>query len=239
LRLFLILISFFLISCENNTKTNDYKEKNSGNTQEKIQEVKAKSIDYFSKYINNNCDQLIDKIYFEICYNYDLNLATAVGYKLEGDLVDELNIKDRPYFYAEPTLPQKEQIEPNNYQGTGYDRGHMAPDAAFDWSEDSLKATYSMANIVPQLAIVNREEWNRVEEHARKMAKKYNEITVVNLMAFDNNITKIGKTPVALPKGFYKIMYNIEKNYKECYYYANTQNQSKSLNKHLISCDNL
>ena len=239
MRLFLIIISFFLISCETTTKINDYKEEKSSSNKDKAEYVEAKGIDYFNKYINSKCDQLIDKTYFQICYDYDLNLATAVGYKLEGDLVDELNIKDRPYFYAEPTLPQSEQIEPNNYKGTGYDRGHMAPDAAFDWSKESLNATYSMANIIPQLAEVNREEWSRAEEHARKMAKKYNEITVVNLIVFDENITKIGKTPVALPKGFYKIMYNISKNYQECYYYSNTQNQSKTLNKHLISCDNL
>jgi len=237
LRLYLILISFFLISCENSSKIND-KTKQSHSTNSN-QQVVANSVDYFSKYINSSCDQLIDKSYFQICYNYKLNIATAVGYKLDGDLVDELNIKDRPSFYVEESLPKEEQIEPDNYYNSGYDRGHLAPDAAFDWSYDSLNATYSMANIVPQLAEVNREEWSKVEEHARKMAKKYSEITVVNLVAFDENITTVGKTPVALPKGFYKIMYNIEKNYKECYYYANSANESKSLNNHLISCDNL
>ncbi len=98
------------------------------------------------------CSQVVDKEFFKVCYSYDLN----GGLKLlhidwTADLVNELNIKERPKFYEEEQLPEEYRAEYSDYTHSGYDRGHMAPDASFDWSIESLEATYSMANIIPQV----------------------------------------------------------------------------------------
>ena len=94
-----------------------------------------------------------------------------------------------------------------------------------------------MANIVPQIAEVNRKKWNKAKTHARKMAKKYNEIVVINVIVFNKEPQRVGKDNVAIPKGFYKILYNTQSNYKECFYYKNSLNQSKTLNSHIVNCN--
>ena len=169
----------------------------------------------------DSCDLIIDKVYFKICYDYSFKSAKSVIYKLEGDLVDELNIKERPRFYAEPLIDEPYRVYSYDYSNSGYDRGHLAPDAAFDWSQESLEATYSLANIVPQDKDVNQHQWVKVEEHARKEAKLLDEINVLNIVIFSKDSKRIGKDKIAVAKGFYKVIYNIKKNYKECFYYEN------------------
>ena len=120
-----------------------------------------------NQFINTvECDQTVDKVFFQICYDYDLKAAKAVGYTLYGDLVNENNIEDRPSFKVERAIEREYRASTTDYTGSGYDRGHLACDAAFDWSEESLEATYSLANVIPQARIVNRYTWIKAERYA-------------------------------------------------------------------------
>ena len=59
-------------------------------------------------YINNkNCNQIIDKQVFTICYDYKMKGAKYVFYTLNGSKVNKLNIKKRPSFYTEKNLKKK------------------------------------------------------------------------------------------------------------------------------------
>ncbi len=48
-----------------------------------------------------NCDQIIDKQVYKICYDYNYKGALFVSYTLDGALVNNENIKKRPKFYNE------------------------------------------------------------------------------------------------------------------------------------------
>ncbi len=197
--------------------------------------------DYKSKYINSkNCNQIIDKEFFEICYDYRLKVAKAVSYTLEGDLVNELNIKERPKFYEEEIIDEQYRAKFNDYTNSGYDRGHLAPDASFDWSEESLKATYSLANIIPQIPEVNQKTWVKVEKYARDKAVELGEINVLNLIKYNSNPKFIGEGKIAVSIGFYKILYNRGLNYNECFYYLNDKsNLDENISSHKVNCSEI
>ena len=40
----------------------------------------------------------------------------------------------------------------------GYDVGHLANDASFDYNKETLYDTYSTANVIPQLPEINSEQ---------------------------------------------------------------------------------
>ena len=104
-----------------------------------------------NNYINDaNCDQIIDKQVFTICYNYKMKGAKYVSYTLDGNKVNVINIKKRNSFYTEKNLPKKYRSHNKDYTHSGYDRGHLANDASFDYSKKVVRKTYSMANIIPQ-----------------------------------------------------------------------------------------
>ena len=200
-----------------------------------------KEVDLKSRFLNDEeCDTIIDKEFIEICYDYDFKAAKSVAYTLEGDLVNETNIKERPSFYEEESLDEDVRASRYDYTNTGFDRGHMAPDAAFDWSEESLESTYSMANIIPQIPYVNREMWTDVEKYARRKAVDLGEVKIINVVKYDeDDAERIGESKIAVSNGFYKVLYNEEEEFEECYYYANKEYDDESKDKleyHLVDC---
>jgi len=54
-----------------------------------------------------NCDQILDKGYYQICYDYSMKGAKYVGYNLDGSKVNSGNIKKRPRFYPDKAIPRQ------------------------------------------------------------------------------------------------------------------------------------
>jgi len=198
------------------------------------------SEDYISSFINeSNCDQILDKEFLTICYDHTLKVAKSVTYTLSGDLVNELNIQERPSFYVEQDIDREYRASTSDYTNSGYDRGHLAPDASFDWSQESLDATYSLANIIPQVPTVNRRMWIKAENYAREKAVDLSELEVINIVKYTTTPDRIGDNNISVSIGYYKILFNSEEEYKECFYYANDTNASSdgdTLDNHRVDC---
>ena len=112
----------------------------------------------------NNCDQIIGKQVFTICYDYERKAAKYVAYTLDGSLVNKTNIEKRASFYTEKNLAKIYRSHSKDYEYSGYDRGHLASDASFDYDKKVVRKTYSMANIVPMTPSVNRKSWFKAEK---------------------------------------------------------------------------
>jgi len=191
---------------------------------------------------NEKCDQIINKDFLTICYDYNLKAAIAVKYTLQGDLVNEVNIEKRPYFKTEKSIPKAYRAIYSDYTHSGFDRGHIAPDAAFDWSQESLDATYSLANIMPQARKVNRYTWTKAERYARYVSVQRGSVNVVNVIKYPSFPVRIGDNGIAVPSGYYKVLYSTDQTYIKCLYYANDNNISTEddrLRNHEVSCEEL
>ena len=196
-----------------------------------------------NQFINNtNCNQVLDKVFYQVCYDHNLKAAKAVSYTLSGDLVNETNIEKRPSFKVDKTIDRDKRASTSDYTKSGYDRGHMANDAAFDWSQESLETTYKLSNIVPQVRKVNRYTWSKAERYARFIAVQLGEVNIINLIAYPSTPQRIGKHQIAVPQGFYKILYNNDQNYSKCLYYKNDNNidtKADRLKQHEVECSTL
>ena len=192
-----------------------------------------------SDFINlNTCDQIIDKQVFKICYSYKYKGALAVWYELDGNLVNKNNIKNRPDFYNEKNIPIQYRAKSQDYINSGFDRGHLAPDANFDYDLKTQVKTYSMANIVPQYPTLNRKAWIKAEKYERLIASKLKTITVINLIDYSKSTQQIGNNKLSVPNTFYKIIFNDEKNFKKCFKYENIEinPETDELKNHQITC---
>lgn len=59
-----------------------------------------------SQFINDrNCDQVLNKKFYRICYDYRAKGAKYVGYTLKANEVNAGNIKKRPRFYPDKSIP--------------------------------------------------------------------------------------------------------------------------------------
>jgi len=190
----------------------------------------------------DRCDKIIDKEVFEICYSNKRKGALAVWYELKGELVSKRNIKKRPKFYTEKNIKSKYRAKPKDYKKTGFDRGHLASDASFDYDEKKQRKAYSMANVVPQYPRVNRVKWLKVERYERLVAVKMKKVKVVNIVDYSEDKGTIGKNKISIPTAFIKILFNDDEKYIKCFRYENNKEKEikkDKLKNHEIGCEEI
>jgi endonuclease G len=117
-------------------------------------------------------------------------------------------------FYEEARLPHADRSTLSDYKGTGYDRGHNAP-AGDRASEEAMAQSFSLANMVPQVAEHNRGIWSKIEGDTRKYINRANtDIYVFTGPYFENknNPKTIGSNHVWVPDFMWKVVYNPSNN---------------------------
>jgi len=98
-------------------------------------------------------------------------------------------------------------VSHDSYTNTGYDRGHMAPNATIDYcyGREAQLETFLMSNVCPQTPKLNRGIWATLEGYEREWANEYGELWVITGPVFDTDIQKL-PSGVEIPDAFYKII---------------------------------
>ena len=97
---------------------------------------------------------------------------------------------------------------PDDYVGTGYDKGHAAPDGDMSWDQQVEYESFIMTNMYPQAGSLNRGIWKLLETSIRGWSVQLNSTFTVYVGAiYDNNDKRIGRG-IVVPHGFYKIVIN-------------------------------
>ena len=97
---------------------------------------------------------------------------------------------------------------PGDYAGTGYDKGHMAPDGDLSWDQQVEYESFLMTNMSPQAGSLNRGIWKLLETSVRGWAVQRNQsFSIMAGGVYGAGDKTIGKG-VVVPHGFYKIVIN-------------------------------
>ncbi|MEO6354862.1 MAG: DNA/RNA non-specific endonuclease [Burkholderiaceae bacterium] len=112
----------------------------------------------------------------------------------------------RDSYHAESTLPVRDRAELSDYAHSGYDRGHMSPNA--DMPTRSAQAqSFTLANMVPQVHVNNAGVWAGIEAAVRQLAMEEGDLYVVTGPAFIGNaISRVGN--VLVPTHLWKMIYS-------------------------------
>ena len=161
---------------------------------------------YLSNYnIDTHCDKILHKKAFDICYSCKWKTPKLVVYKVGGNLIDVQNLSRKSLrFRPDYNLPIKCRSYPKDYSHTGFDRGHLAPNAVFDYNRAIQKQTFLMSNIAPQKPRLNRRLWAKIEKFVRIQARKYKNIRVITGVCGSLGYIKHN---VNIPKWWYKIIF--------------------------------
>ena len=113
-------------------------------------------------------------------------------------------------FVADASVPNG--ATPADYAGTGYDKGHAAPDGDLSWSQQVEYESFLMTNMYPQHGSLNRGIWKLLETSVRGWAVQRNQSYTVFVGAmYGAGNEYIGKG-VIVPHGYYKIVVNQQTN---------------------------
>lgn len=95
---------------------------------------------------------------------------------------------------------------PGDYAGTGYDKGHMAPDGDQSWDQQVEFESFLMTNMAPQAGSLNRGIWKLLETSVRGWAfQGGHNFEIISGSVYAAGDKTIGKG-VVVPHAFYKIV---------------------------------
>ena len=97
---------------------------------------------------------------------------------------------------------------PDDYAGTGYDKGHAAPDGDLSWSQQVEYESFLMTNMYPQHGSLNRGIWKLLETSIRGWAVQMNQSYTVYIGAMYGAGDESIGNGVIVPHGYYKIVIN-------------------------------
>jgi endonuclease G len=111
-------------------------------------------------------------------------------------------------FHADDRLPPADQAQLADYRRSGFDRGHMTPSGDMP-GETAQGQSFSLANMVPQTAQLNRGIWEGVESAVRQLAEQRGELYLVTGPAFyGSEIKSVGPDGVLVPTSTWKAVYD-------------------------------
>ncbi|MFT5822124.1 MAG: endonuclease G [Crocinitomix sp.] len=149
-------------------------------------------------------NQVIHHNGYSLSYDEQAEQADWVFYKLTRSSISSF-IK-RSNDYREDPFVNEGSATLDDYRGSGYDRGHLAPAGSMKLGAQSMSHSFFMSNISPQYPAFNRGVWKRLEGKVRFWVESKDSIFVVTGPVLDSPLDTIGGNNVIVPRAYYKTL---------------------------------
>nr|WP_199652925.1 DNA/RNA non-specific endonuclease [Parabacteroides sp. AM08-6] len=185
-------------------------------------------------------EQVIKHEGYTVSYNSDYRIANWVAYELTAQETKSKKTERSNKFVPDPMVKGVTATN-EDYTRTGYDRGHLAPAGDMKWSAKAMRESFYLSNICPQKPDLNRGIWKELEEQSRLWAMDNGVLLIVTGPVITNDMKRLGKNQVAIPKSFYKVLcYHTGKSYKGIgFIFENRDYKNKSLKSMAIPVDSV
>ncbi|MCR5183600.1 MAG: DNA/RNA non-specific endonuclease [Opitutales bacterium] len=108
----------------------------------------------------------------------------------------------------------RSRISHDDYTGTGFDRGHMAPNQAIGacYGEKAQLSTFLMSNIVPQYHEMNAGLWKNLEQRVlHRYTRRYGRVYVICGPVYGDKIERFKNgSGVAVPEACFLILADLD-----------------------------
>jgi endonuclease G len=150
----------------------------------------------------NENNYLIERPAYTLSYNRSKGTPNWVAWRLDTSWIGSAN---NGSFSPDTSLPAGwYQVQPSDYSGSGYDRGHMCPSGDRTVNQTINDSTYLMTNIIPQLPANNQGPWVDFENYCRTLANQGNEIYIIS--GPHGNAGTIAGGQVVIPQVTWKVV---------------------------------
>jgi endonuclease G len=120
---------------------------------------------------------LLTNNFMVICYNRDKGIPNWVAWRVSKADLGSLDREDA--FRPDDRLPKDwTRITPTDYTGSGFDRGHVCPNADRYGSREAADSTFLMTNMTPQTPDLNRGPWEKLEAYLRSLVTRGSDVYI-------------------------------------------------------------
>jgi len=147
-------------------------------------------------------DTLVHYDGFVVHFNVDRHVANCAAYELTrdelaGDAVRSVSFEQDMSVPGCPT--------PDDYTGSGMDRGHLVPAADLKWSETAMAQSFLLTNICPMTKRLNEGGWAKLEQKVREWVARDSALLIIAGPVFAPGDTTLA-SGVAVPSRYFKVV---------------------------------
>ena len=148
-------------------------------------------------------DTLVRYDAFDVHFNSERGIANYAVYEL---VTDELNgtIERAGEFMQDAGV--KGCPLPQDYAGSGMDRGHLVPAADLKWSGTAMRQSFLLTNICPMHKALNEGGWAKLEEKVREWTARDSALLVFSGPIVSDSDTTLSGGRVKVPGAYYKVI---------------------------------
>ena len=195
---------------------------------------KATAPDYLEQKLLNNSVPLCFNGFATLYSGLSKTPLWSAEHLTRDRLSQAENIPREDSFHPESRLPSSMRAQLSDYKGSGYDRGHLAPNGDMANVKQQYDS-FSLANIIPQSPENNRYLWRNIESVTRYLTKKHGEVYVVTGVVFKGRKISQLNNRVLIPTHVFKAVYIPSTGQAGVYYAPNDDSERVEI----ISIDEL
>jgi endonuclease G len=140
-----------------------------------------------------------------VAYDAPVKIPVYVAYTLKPE--NALGCFPRTNAFVADQSLNGTGARPDDYVGTGFDKGHAAPDGDLSYTQQVEYESFLMTNMYPQHGSLNRGIWKLLETSIRGWAVQRNQAFTIFVGAYYGNGDESFKG-IIVPHGYYKIVIN-------------------------------
>ena len=140
-------------------------------------------------------------------------------------------------FRVDPKV-KSNPVKSTDYQGSGYDRGHLCPAADMALNLTAMSETFFMSNMSPMTPSFNRGIWSKLEDWVRDVALQEGGLFVVTGPVLSKSCGSINSS-ITIPCSYYKIVFKGGSNPKMLGFLLSNAGASGSVQQFVITIDAL
>lgn len=148
-------------------------------------------------------DTLVRYEAFDVHFNSERSIANCALYELVNN---ELygTVERGNEFMADPGV--KGCPLPEDYAGSGFDRGHLVPAGDLKWNGTAMRQSFLMTNVGPMHKALNEGGWAKLEEKVREWTARDSALLVFTGPVVSDSDTTLLNGQVKMPSAYYKVI---------------------------------
>lgn len=174
---------------------------------------------------------------YTVSYNKDTRLPNWVAWHLTRNHAKGQYDRNGRLFAEDKSVPLPRATD-EDYNRSGYSRGHMCPSADNRWDDTAQEESFLYTNCCPQNYELNAGDWEDLESKCRYWAGVYGDVYIVcgPLLVGDHHKT-IGQNKVVVPEKFFKVVLRLGRKPAAIGFVYNNTSRSRAMVEYMKSID--